>query len=94
MHAGEIGWPHLLNSINVDYVTLHYDDVTARLPQSVRRVADFVGVKLPDADMPAVPVLSRQADTATEQFVAEWRHETGGCPACEDDSELLKVPVT
>jgi LPS sulfotransferase NodH len=24
---------------------------------------------------------------ATEQFVEEWRHETDGCAACEDDSE-------
>jgi hypothetical protein len=47
MHAGEIGWPQLLNSINVDYVTLHYDDVAMRLLQSVHRVADFVGIKLP-----------------------------------------------
>jgi trehalose 2-sulfotransferase len=88
MHAGEIGWPQLLNSINVDYVTLHYDDVAIRLSQSVQCVAEFVGVELPDADVPAVPVLSRQADTATEQFVAEWQHETGGCPACEDGTEL------
>jgi trehalose 2-sulfotransferase len=88
MHAGEIGWPQLLNSINVNYMTLRYGEVTTRLPQSVRRVADFVGVELPDTDVPAVPVLSRQADTATEQFVTEWQHETGGCPACEDDGEL------
>jgi LPS sulfotransferase NodH len=87
MHAGEIGWPQLLNSINVDYLTLHYDDVTMRLPQSVHRVADFAGIKLPDADLPAVPTLSRQADIATEQFVTEWRHETGGCPACADATE-------
>jgi LPS sulfotransferase NodH len=87
MHAAEIGWPHLLSSINVDYVTLHYDDVTIRLSQSVRRVADFVGVELPGADPPAVPALRRQADTATERFVSEWRRETGGCPACEDDTE-------
>jgi hypothetical protein len=32
MHAGEMGWPHQLNSINVDYMTLHCDDVTMRLP--------------------------------------------------------------
>jgi LPS sulfotransferase NodH len=85
MHAAEIGWPQLLNSIDVDYVTLHYDDVTTKLPQSVRRIADFVGVELPGADVPAAPALRRQADTATEQFVAEWRRETGGCPACEDE---------
>ena len=87
MHAGEVGWPHLLNSVNVDYVTLHYDDVTTRLPASVQRVADFVGVELPRAKVPAVPALSRQADAATEQFVEEWRYETGGCAPCEDDSE-------
>lgn len=88
MHAGEIGWPHLLNSVNVDYLTLHYHDVTTRLPHSVRLVADFVGIELPDSSVPAIPALSRQADTTTEQFVAEWRHETGGCSACEGDSEL------
>jgi hypothetical protein len=88
MHAGEIGWPQLLNSINVDYLTLHYDDVTMRLPQSVHRVADFVGIKLSETDVPAVPALGRQADTATEQFIAEWWHETGGCPACVDGTEL------
>jgi LPS sulfotransferase NodH len=87
MHAGEIGWPHLLNSINVDYLILHYDDVTMRLPESVQRIADFVGIELPDANVPAIPALSRQADATTEQFVEEWRHETGGCAACEDDSE-------
>jgi LPS sulfotransferase NodH len=87
MHAGEIGWPHLLNSINVDYVTLHYDDVTMRLPESVQRVANFVGVGLPHANVRAIPALSRQADAATEQFVEDWRHETGGCAACEDDRE-------
>lgn len=86
MHAGETGWPHLLNSINVDYLTLHYDDVTTGLPRSVRRVADFVGVGLADADVPVVPGLSQQADNATEQFVAQWRDETGGCPACADGS--------
>jgi LPS sulfotransferase NodH len=87
MHAGEIGWPHLLSSINVDYVTLHYDDVTMRLPESVRRVADFAGVDLSGIDVPAIPALSRQADATTEQFVEEWRRETGGCAACKDDSE-------
>jgi LPS sulfotransferase NodH len=87
MHAGEIGWPHLLNSINVDYLILHYDDVTMRLPESVQRIADFVGIELPDANVPAIPALIRQADATTEQFVEEWRHETGGCAACEDDSE-------
>lgn len=64
------------------------DDVTMRLPQSVHRVADFVGVKLPETDVPAVPTRGRQADAVTEQFIAEWRHETGGCPACVDDTEL------
>jgi len=66
---------------------LHYDDVTMRLPESVRRIADFVGVGLPDTNVPAIPALSRQADATTEQFVVEWQHETGGCEACEDDSE-------
>jgi hypothetical protein len=58
-----------------------------RLPESVQRIADFVGIELPDANVPAIPALSRQADATTEQFVEEWRHETGGCAACEDDSE-------
>ena len=31
MHAGEIGWPQLLNSIDVNVLTLHYRDVTANL---------------------------------------------------------------
>jgi LPS sulfotransferase NodH len=88
MHAGEIGWPHLLKSIDVDYLTLHYDDVATGLPRSVRRVAEFVEVELPDASVPATPALSRQADATTEQFVAEWRHETGGCSACEGRSGL------
>jgi LPS sulfotransferase NodH len=87
MHAGEMGWPHLLNSINVDYMTLHYDDVTMRLPQSVRRVAEFVGVELPHANVPTTHALSRQADATTERFLEEWRRETGGCAACQDDSE-------
>jgi hypothetical protein len=47
----------------------------------------FVGVELPHANVPTIPALSRQADATTEQFVEEWRHETGGCAACEDDSE-------
>jgi LPS sulfotransferase NodH len=87
MHAGEIGWPHLLNSINVDYLTLHYHDIAMSLGESVRRVADFIGVGLPEAGMAATPALRRQADAATERFVQEWCRATGGCAACEGDSE-------
>ena len=92
MHAGEIGWPHLLDSINVDYLTLRYRDVAMGLGESVRRVAGFVGVGLPGASTAATPALRRQADATTERFVGEWRRATGGCAACEDDSELEPSP--
>jgi hypothetical protein len=48
MHAGEIGWPRLLNGINVDYLTLRYHDTATRLGESVRRVADFELAGEPD----------------------------------------------
>jgi LPS sulfotransferase NodH len=89
MHAGEIGWPHLLNSINVNYMTLHYHDIAISLRESLHRVGDFIGVEIPDSSMPATPGLRRQADAATERFIEEWWRATGGCASCENDNERV-----
>jgi trehalose 2-sulfotransferase len=85
MHAGELGWPHLLQSIEVPYFTLTYPEIASDLVAGVRRVARFVGVGLPNTVDQIAPRLSRQADATTERFATEWARSTGGCPACLTD---------
>lgn len=85
MHAGDIAWPNLLTSIDVEYLTLTYHDITSRLGEAVQRVANFVGVDVPHDSQAAAPRSRRQADTATERFNDQWTQTTGGCTACQND---------
>lgn len=83
LHSAEIGWPHFLRIAGVPYLTVQYNAIVSDTKAVVRRIADFLGVELPEPFTPGPSVLRRQADEVTERFVDEWTNRTGGCSLCE-----------
>lgn len=79
VHAADLGWSTILTASGIDPLVVSYDDIATDLAAVVRAIATQVGVAV--ANVPA-PRYERQADDATDHYVAEWTARTGGCSVC------------
>lgn len=73
------GWTHLFHTFGLRPLLVEYEALAADPASIVRRMADHVGVELPEVKIPARPRTRRQGDDLSEhwrdRFVAEMRRD-------------------
>jgi trehalose 2-sulfotransferase len=77
IEEGEAGWERVFERHGISPYRLTYEEVAADPARKARDVLDFVGVELPTGFEIQRPVLERQADRLSDEWVARYRTESG-----------------
>jgi trehalose 2-sulfotransferase len=71
-------WTTAIRASGRPAITLEYDAVCENLPATLRRIAAFIGIDLPDAALPATTATRPQAVTGrTDQWIARFARPRG-----------------
>ena len=78
--AEEAGWTHFLAGCAERTLTLTYEELAADYPRTVTRVLAFMGLSLPEREIP-IPAFHRQANARSLEWEQRYRAETQGVVA-------------
>jgi trehalose 2-sulfotransferase len=77
IERGEAAWERTFERHGITPYRLTYEEVAADPADKTREVLEFVGIDLPPDVRVEPPVLKRQADELSEEWVARYREESG-----------------
>jgi LPS sulfotransferase NodH len=77
IERGEAGWDRVFDHFGITPYRLTYEELAAAPAQKTKEVLEFVGVELPAGFQVQAPVIERQADALSDQWVARYREESG-----------------
>jgi LPS sulfotransferase NodH len=75
LERAETGWDPLFDSLRVEPLTLWHEDVVDRPDDAVRKVADFLDVRIDPSAAVAVPEVRKQAQSDSRQWAQRYRAE-------------------
>jgi LPS sulfotransferase NodH len=75
LDRAETGWDPLFNSLQVEPLTLWHEDVVDRPGDAVRKVADFINVRLDPSAAGKVPEVHKQAQSDSHRWVERYQSQ-------------------
>jgi|CXWL01.1.fsa_nt_gi LPS sulfotransferase NodH len=79
----EAGWASHLAARGVEPLIVTYDQLCGTYRDTIRSVLDFVGVPVGNDFSLPLPVLQRQADRLTEEWIERYRLDAGNSPPAQ-----------
>ena len=81
-------WRYVLASSGCRHIELDFDDVRNNLASSIRSIASFMGVTVPEEKIPKRPVTKTQSDGINARWMAQFISD------CDGTDELLDNTFT
>lgn len=92
LERAETGWDPLFDRLKHEPLTLWHEDVVADPDDAVRRVADFLGVRIDPSLAVEVPQVRKQAESDSRTWAERYRSQRQARRALEVEHDPLREP--